>query len=121
MNRLFVFAAAALAFALSACGTSPEQACNDAVAASCNKMYTCYTGAELDAIKSQFGATEADCTTALKTAAACASKKDAASACETGKTYDAAAASSCVSDFKALSCDALKANMTPSSCNNVCK
>lgn len=121
MNRLFVFAAAALAFALSACGTSPEQLCKDAVAASCDKMYTCYTGAELDAIKSSFGATAADCATKLEATAACSTKKDAATACESGQTYDAAAASSCVSDFKALSCDALKSNMTPSSCNNVCK
>ncbi|MEW6431639.1 MAG: hypothetical protein AB1730_09010 [Myxococcota bacterium] len=121
MNRLLVFSAAVLAFALSACGTSPEQLCNDAVAAMCNKMYTCYTGAELDAIKSQFGPTEADCTSKFKTQAACASKKDSSTACETGKTYDASAASACVSDFKALSCEALKGNMTPTSCDNVCK
>jgi hypothetical protein len=68
-----------------------------------------------------YGPTEADCTTSLKALAACATRKDTATACENGKTYDAAAASQCLSDWKALSCDALKTGMTPSSCNNICK
>lgn len=122
MNRLFVFAAAALAFALSACGgASPEQLCKDATAATCNKLYTCYTGAELDGIKMIYGDTEAACATKLATDSQCSAKKDSATACEAGKTYDSAAASQCVSDFKALTCDALKGNMFPTSCNNVCK
>lgn len=117
MNRLFVFAAATLAFALSACGTSPQQACKDITATTCNKLYTCYTGAELDGIKTAYGATEADCVTKLQASAKC----DATDVCDTGKTYDGSAASTCLSEFKALSCDALKAGNTPSSCNNVCK
>jgi hypothetical protein len=122
MNRLFFFAAASLALALSACGgSSPSAACNDAASAACDKMYTCYTGAELDAIKGIYGATAAECTTKLQTMQNCAAKTSTSNACETGKTYDSAAASTCISEFKALSCDALKANMTPASCNNVCK
>jgi len=122
MNRLFVLAAATLALALSACGgASPEQQCKDAAAAACNKLYTCYTGAELDAIKMVYGATEADCNTYLTNAQSCSTKTSTSNACESGKTYDSAAASQCISDFKALACDALKAGMTPSSCNNVCK
>lgn len=122
MNRLFFFAAASLALVLSACGgTSPSAACNDAATAACDKMYSCYTGAELDAIKMVYGADAAACASTLKTQQNCAAKTDTTTACESGKTYDSAAASTCISEFKALSCDALKGGMTPASCNTVCK
>lgn len=116
MLRTFVVASVA-ALALSACGSSPQALCKDITATTCNKLYTCYTGAELDGIKTIYGASESECATKLQTMSNC----DKAEPCETGQTYNASEASKCASDFKGLSCDAVKGSMFPSSCNNVCK
>lgn len=114
MSRLLVV----IAFALTAaCGTSPQQACKDIVAATCEKTFACYTGAEIDAIKLVFGSTAAECTTKLTASARC----DQSTVCEGGKTYDSVQAGTCTSEYKALTCDKLKAGMTPTSCNTVCK
>lgn len=108
----------ALSLFVAACGTSPQQACKDIVAATCNKMFTCYTGAELDAIKTFFGSSESECVTKLNAQSSC----DKEQPCDSPKTYDATAASKCVSDYKAMSCADLKSSTGgPSSCETVCK
>lgn len=109
--------AVAVALSLVGCGTSPTQACKDIAATTCNKMFSCYTGAEVDAIKTIFGATESECTTKLTASSNC----EKAEPCDAGKTYDANAATTCINEYKALTCDKLKAGNTPTSCNSVCK
>lgn len=108
---------------LAACGSSPKQLCTDTATTMCNKMYTCYTGTQLDGIKTVMGATEADCVT--KQTVSCNRSDYETKPCDTGKTYDASAASACSSAVKALTCadftgstfgDKLKGN-----CDLVCK
>jgi hypothetical protein len=118
MKRIIIGGLAALA--LSACGTSPQQLCKDMITASCNKIYTCNTGATLDAIKGIYGATEADCVTKLG-ATSCDTVTDSKPCSDTSKTYDASKASACVADYKAETCDQVVAGTTPTSCSQVCK
>ncbi len=109
------------ALLVTACGTSPQQACKDISATLCNKLYTCNTGAALDAVKLAFGATEADCVTAQVATNNC---DNTGTNCASGKTYDAVAATTCVNDLRNLSCSQISSGMTTtSSCSSssICK
>lgn len=117
-NTLLVGALASVFFA---CGASPEQLCKDAVNIQCDKFFECATDEQKELLKAAYGETAAECKTKLVETAKCAERKDTATACPDGQTYDAAAASKCVSDYSALTCDDLNAGTTPDSCDNICK
>lgn len=117
MKRILSAVALVLVLPVIGCGTSPQQACKDIVATTCKQMFTCYTATEVEVIKAIFGATETECTTKLTASANCEKTEP----CATGKTYDTAAAATCVSDWKALTCDKVKAGTTPTSCSALCK
>jgi hypothetical protein len=121
MLRSTRLALVSFALVAAACGTSPQQACKDISATLCNKLYTCNTGAALDAVKLAFGATEADCVTAQTNTNNC---DNTGTSCASGKTYDAVAATTCVNDLRNLSCSQFGSGAsTPSSCStaSICK
>lgn len=99
------------------CGTSPTQACKDVVATTCKQIFTCYTSSEIDLIKTIFGESESACVTKLTASSNCEREEP----CEGGKKYDAAAASTCIADYKALTCEQLKGGTSVASCEKVCK
>ncbi len=119
MKTLLVGFAAVVAF--SSCGLSPSAACKEGAKLACNKMYTCYTGVELDGIKTAMGATEADCVTKLTAEGKCDRSDYDTKPCDANETYDANAASACINDTKAQTCEALKAGTKVASCDKICK
>lgn len=110
-----------VAFCAAGCGLSPTQACKEIVATTCDKIFTCYTTTqEMDAIKLIYGSNVAECKTKFESTSRCAQENP----CDSGKTYDATAAATCVNEYKALSCDDVKnASSSPSSCteSSICK
>ena len=100
---------------LAGCGgASPVDQCKEAAATSCKKLFECWT-TEADRTRLMLGASAEACT---KTAQARC--EPPAVLCEKPKVWDAAAASACVTEFAALTCTALRAGTTPSSCSNTC-
>ncbi len=102
-------------------GSTAQQLCKDSAEARCSKLFECYqTAAEQSAL--MLGANANECTTLLQ--AECEPVKDGGTSsaqCVKPKLYDTAAASQCISEFKALKCDAVRMGSFPSSCGNVCK
>jgi hypothetical protein len=89
------------------CGLSPQQACKDAVDASCKKTAECLPGL----------ITEEGCKMMAKANTNC----DNAEPCSGGKKYSTTQAQKCIDDFKATTCEQLKMGMSPASCNTVCQ
>lgn len=99
-------------------GPSPEQGCKDLVATLCNKIFDCYTAAELAEAKDQVGNSKSDCATKLQSAQ-CTST---AVMCDAGKTYHADKAQSCLDQIKAFSCTDIKNDTPdPAICDQVCQ
>ncbi|MEW6432263.1 MAG: hypothetical protein AB1730_12215 [Myxococcota bacterium] len=106
---LLVFSVASLA--LSACGgLTPQSACEQQADPLCEKMWNCPGSSGL-----KVGDDLASCKTQYRSLCVLAS-----GGCSDGKTFDAAAASSCVTDLKAQSCDQYAAGQ-PATCANQCK
>lgn len=111
-------------FALSACGggggdLSPQGACKQVMAAMCDKFYSCFSKEELAAAKDFVGTSRADCV--KKQQAENCSASD--SACDSGETFNSDKAKSCISGFKALTCNDLESEdiPTPAVCDQVCE
>jgi hypothetical protein len=111
MKRLML----AMVLAAGCGGIGPEQLCRDAADARCTKLFTCFKGAaERDAL--MLGASSDECVALL--AKEC---KSDAKPCDAGRLYDVSAATQCISEYKALKCEAVRAGMFPTSCGNTCK
>ena len=110
-----------IAVLLGCGGSGADQLCRDSAAARCGKLFECYTSdAERAAL--MLGADSNECTTSLQ--ARCDPVTDggvSAAQCAKPKLYDTSAASQCISEFKALKCDAVRMGSFPSVCSNVCK
>ncbi len=101
MRRL----AAAAAF-LSACGgggsVSPVEACNDGDSALCERLYACYTAAEL--ATAGYPASESACVTMQQTADGCSAKTEANFCTGSNQKYNGDHVDACVSQIKGLQC-----------------
>jgi hypothetical protein len=119
-KKLFVASTILGISAISAMGCSssdPVAKCHDVVDVTCDKLYSCSTGATLDAIKMLYGADAAACKTKLGDMTC----KNAATngGCPTGMSFDGSKADQCISDYKAQACGA---QMAPASCSgSFCK
>lgn len=107
--------------AVSACGGSsdltPVDACNQAMGAMCDKMFSC---AGAMAAQLGMGANAADCKTQLVQQNCTADQV----ACPAGKTFQSAAAQTCIDTIKGMSCTAMtSSSSTPAGCDDtaVCK
>jgi hypothetical protein len=101
-------------------GPSAMQLCRDSAGARCGKLFECYTSAE----RTSFGltGTESDCTKLGQDACSpAADGGSSASQCEAPKSYDTEAAGECLEQFKAVTCEAVRAGSFPASCNRVCR
>ncbi len=98
----------------SGCGANPVQQCNQTAAASCKKLFECWTS-EADRTRLMLGASAEACTTSAQVRC-----QPPAVLCASPKAWDAAAAAGCVSEFEAITCSALRAGATPPSCSNTC-
>jgi hypothetical protein len=111
MKKLALLALSVASLALSACGgLSPQSACEQQATPLCEKMWTCSGGSGL-----KIGSDQASCVTQYKSLCALA-----AGGCSDGKTFDSAAAQSCITDLKAQTCDQYAAGQ-PTTCSNQCK
>jgi hypothetical protein len=95
-----------LAVALAACGTSdsgtsPSQACNDAMSALCERLYACYQPAELAA--AGYPSSESACITMMQAAQGCSAKTDA-NACTGNAVYQPSEAARCGDQITGLTC-----------------
>ncbi len=105
------------------CGASPRDVCKRSSKSVCNKIYTCLTGVELDAIKLLYGATEADCVTRFDSMSSCdRSDFDTKPCGNATQTYNAAKANECLTALEARTCAEVKSpTAAPAACSEVCK
>ena len=106
---------------LVACGVSPQQQCKDAVAASCKKLFECFTTSQERAAL-MLGANANECTTTgqlncRSDDAPCAVPTDGGVQTQ----WDPEAAAQCIREFTAIKCPELKMGNVPTSCSNTCK
>ncbi len=122
IKRLFVTSIILGVSAISAGGCSssdPAAKCREVVGVTCDKLYTCSTGATLDAIKMLYGADAAACKTKLGDSSCKNASTGTTNPCPTGQSYDSAKADMCISEYKAQACGA---TMAPASCTgSFCK
>ncbi|MCC6334915.1 MAG: hypothetical protein IT380_13140 [Myxococcales bacterium] len=109
MKKLVLAALSVALLALAGCGLSPQGFCEQRVDGECEKMWNC-PGASGLKIGSDLGS----CKSQYKSLCALVS------GCADGKTFDAAAASSCITDRKAQTCEQAVMG-EPASCANSCK
>jgi hypothetical protein len=86
-------------------GGSPQAACEDAQASLCERLYTCYTDAELGALG--FPSSEAACVTMLQGSEGCA-RQTQDNACTGNERYHADQADACVDQIAGLTCGQLR-------------
>jgi hypothetical protein len=86
-------------------GASPRAACEDAQANMCERLYTCYTAAELAAIG--FPSSEAACVTMLQQSEGC-EKQTKDNACTGNERYHADQANTCVEQITGLACSQVR-------------
>jgi hypothetical protein len=96
--------------------STPIAGCNAFADATCKKIFGCFDEAVLDLLAEQFGNNESDCKTKLKKEGC----TEAETQCDSGTSYDAAAANECLKQFNALSCDELSdpSTATPAACED---
>jgi len=94
------------------CGTSgggdqlsPEQACNAASSALCERLYACYTPEELAA--ANFPASEAACETMLEASQGCTAET-VQNACTGNATYSGEEAAKCSDQIAGLTCSQIR-------------
>jgi hypothetical protein len=103
-------------------GITPRVACEDAQANLCERLYTCYTPAELGSLG--FPSNEAACVTMLQSAEGCA-RQTTDNTCTGNERYHAAQASECVDQINGLECSQVRdpdlvLNVAAPACGRVC-
>jgi hypothetical protein len=103
-------------------GITPRVACEDAQANLCERLYTCYTPAELDSLG--FPSNEAACVTMLQAAEGCAGQTNE-NTCTGNERYHADQASECVDQINGLECSQVRdpdlvLNAAAPACGKVC-
>jgi hypothetical protein len=95
---------------LAACGggndgITPQEACMDVSAATCERLYACFSAAEL--AKAGYPASEAACVTMLQAAKGCAAQTTA-NACTGNAKYQPAKAAECSDQITGLACSQIR-------------
>jgi uncharacterized protein YgiB involved in biofilm formation len=114
--------ALALVFFLSlACGSddlTPVEGCKQVYSVICDRIFSCFTAAELDAAKDVVGLNRADCN--IKFGAANCSMAQAS--CDLGEKFNSGNAEMCVGMLGGLSCNDIKRDPIPlpAICSQVC-
>jgi hypothetical protein len=105
------------------CGSSPRDVCKRTTKSLCNKIYTCFTGLELDAAKLLYGPTEADCVTRFDAMSSCdRSDFDTKPCGNSTQTYNAVKANECLTALEGRSCNEVRTpTAAPAACSEVCK
>jgi len=103
-------------------GISPRAACEDAQANLCERLYACYTPAELASLG--FPSNEAACVTKLQESEGCA-KQTVENSCTGNAKYSAANANTCVEQITGLACSQVRdpnlvLNTAAPACGKVC-
>ena len=86
-------------------GLTPRTACEDSQANLCERLYACYTPAELASLG--FPANEAACVTQLQSSQGCASQT-ASNACTGNERYHPDQASACIDQISGLACSQVR-------------
>jgi hypothetical protein len=86
-------------------GISPRAACEDAQSNLCERLYACYTPAELATLG--FPANEAACVTRLQESEGCA-KQTTQNSCTGNERYSAENANTCVTQISGLACSQVR-------------
>lgn len=103
-------------------GITPRAACEDAQANLCERLYACYTPAELGTLG--FPSNEAACVTMLQESEGCA-RQTKENTCVGNAHYHADQASTCVDQITGLACSQvrdpnLSLNSVAPACGKVC-
>ncbi|MET0594548.1 MAG: hypothetical protein ABW133_17745 [Polyangiaceae bacterium] len=126
MRKFFAVAACAMGvWMFGACGSSnsgggasdPVGLCKEVKGTLCDKIFNCFTKAELDLLKDSFGLNATDCRDKLQPP--CTPDQ---SNCDSGETFHADKAQACADGVKTLSCNDIKMDTipTPAACDLVC-
>ena len=126
MRKLLAVAAFGMGIsAFGACGggdgtgsvSDPVSACKENIAVTCDKIFGCFTKEELDAAQQVVGLNATDCRDKL--GVECTPDK---SNCDSGETFHADKAQSCLDGMKTLSCNDIKKEPIPkpAACDQVC-
>jgi hypothetical protein len=128
MRKLLAVAACAVSvWGFVACGSdsnggtgtisSAVDACKEADKVLCDKIFKCYTAAELSAAKEIVGLNTADCV--IKFDAGCTPDMKN---CNAGQVFHADKAQACVDGYKTFTCDDIKRDpiVDPAACDQVC-
>ena len=104
---------------LIGCGVSEDQFEDEYLQATCDKLFECTDSADIEAAGDFwfFGADSAECYDILTSGDTVADTGSSEEEAEC--SYDKSAASECLADYEALSCDDYAAASFPESCNNV--
>jgi hypothetical protein len=113
-----------LVASLAGCGSSdsvsPREGCEDLAVALCDRLYTCFTAAELDA--AGYPASEAACVTEFETTQGCAAQTED-NACEGNETFHGDEASNCIDQTQGLECSQVRSgdiDDAAPACDKVC-
>lgn len=92
-------------------------ACKELAVEMCTKIHQCLPKEALAADPDTYGKDAADCAKKFQTTECTPDKV----ACETGKTYSAPDAESCIDAVPMTTCDDFAAGNLPASCDKICK
>jgi hypothetical protein len=107
--------------ALSACGPSVEQVCEDYALAWCSARFRCYQGDTLTAFEAMYGMTPAACAL-VQANGANYNCTGATPICAPGTSYDTGAGETCVSSTNMQGCPDIINSVEPPECqpSSVC-
>ena len=125
-RRMLVGFLMAVGMAASGCGgdsgITPRAACEDAQASLCERLYTCYTPAELASIG--FPSNEAACVSMLQAAEGC-ERQTTDNTCTGNERYQPSQANTCIDQINGLECGQVRdpnlvLNVAAPACGRVC-
>jgi hypothetical protein len=103
--RTFILASILMAACSAATDPGPAAACDDIQSALCERLYACYTPAELAAVG--YPADEAACVTMSEAQSGCTAET-AASVCTGNQRYHADEAATCSDQIAGLACSQVR-------------
>jgi hypothetical protein len=97
---------------------TPVEGCKRVYSVICEKIFSCYTQAQLDAAKDVVGLNKADCNVKFSTA----NCSMAQASCDLGEKFNSGNAETCVSMLGGLSCNDIMRDPVPfpAICSQVC-
>jgi len=98
----------------AACGPSVSDVCSQFAQVWCQQHYTCISGADLDTLKTKYGADVATCVKVFEQQEGCGNTNQLI--CPAGTGYDTGRGQECTDDYEKLSCADIRANTSLSQC-----